>query len=148
MLKEKMFIVVLKQVPLSETHTDIESLVLNALKAIEIGSFERSKVFKLYFGTSKHLKDFLAVSVRIGYEKLPAEKFKFLPKRCYSCHGVGHLVANCVLIPICGRCGASEHTSTKDNYVSKLCYFFYNVICALKIRSASYAKRMTKHTTT
>lgn len=129
MLKEKMFIAVLKKVPPSMTQTDIESLVPCALKAIEIGSFERSKVFKLYFGTSKDLEDFLAVSVRIGYEKLPAEEFKFLPKRCYSCHRVGHLATNCVLTPICGRCGASDHTSTKDNLCTK---DMYCIICKKK----------------
>ena len=80
MLKEKMFIAVLKQVPPSMTHTDIESLDPSTLKTIEIGSFERSKVFKLYFRTSKDLEDFLAVSVWISYEKLPAEEFKFHQK--------------------------------------------------------------------
>ena len=119
MLKEKMFIAFLKQVSPSMTHTDIESLVPSALEAIEIGTFECSKVFKLYFGTSKDLEDFLAVSVQIGYVKPPAEELKFLPKRCYSCHRVGHLATNCILTLICGRCGAPDHTSTKDNMCTK-----------------------------
>ena len=80
MLKEKMFIAVLKQVPPSMTHTDIESLVPSALKAIEIDSFEHSKVFKLYFGTSKDLKDFLAVSVQISCEKLLLKNPNFSQK--------------------------------------------------------------------
>nr|CAG4635257.1 EOG090X0064 [Artemia franciscana] len=82
MLKENLFVAILKQVPPNLTQTDVESLVLNASRAIEIGNFERSKVFKLYCRTRKDLEDFLAVSVRVGYEKLAAKEFKFLQKRC------------------------------------------------------------------
>ena len=62
MLQEKMFIAVLKQVSPNMTHTDVESLVPSASKAIEIGNFKnlaieigQSKVFKLYSGTRKDI---------------------------------------------------------------------------------------------
>ena len=86
MLKEKVFIVVLKKVLPNMANTDVGFLGPSASRVNEIGNFERSKVFKLYFGTRKDLEDFLAVSVWFGYEKLPTEEFKFLPKRCFSCH--------------------------------------------------------------
>ena len=119
MLKEKLFIAILRRVPPSMTHTDVETVVPSASKAIEIGNFERSKVFKLHFETRKDLEDFLAVSVRVVYEKLPAEEFKFLLKRCFSCHAVGHIADDCVLTPICCRCGAPDDTCTKDNRCTK-----------------------------
>ena len=65
---------------------------------------------------------------------LPAEEVKFLPKRCFFCHGVGHNVTDCGLTSICGRCSASDHSSTK-------------VIGARKICSAFCAKSKVMHTT-
>ena len=114
-LKERLFIGVLKRVPNSMSHTDVETIVPNAVKAVEIGKYEHSKVFKVYFESRKNLDRFLADSVRVGYEKLPAEEFNFLPKRCYSCHGLGHVAADCAASPICGRCGGTDHVSSKDN---------------------------------
>ena len=72
MLKENLFTPVLKQVPPNMTHTDLEPLFPSASRAIEIGNVERSKVFKLYFWTRKDLKNFIVISVRVVYEKLPA----------------------------------------------------------------------------
>ena len=122
MLKEKLFVAILKQVYPNMTCTDVESLVPRASRTIEISNFEHSKVFKLYFGTREDLEDFLVVSVWVGFEKLPAEDFKFLPKSLFSCYEVGHIVANCVLVPIFGYCIASDHTSTKDNKCTKDMY--------------------------
>ena len=115
MLKKNLFIAVLKEVPPNMTHTDVESLFPSTSRAIEIGNFECSRVFKLYFGTRKDLGDFLVVSVCVGCEKLLEEEFTFIPKRCFSCCGLGHITANCILMPICAHCSASDHISRKDN---------------------------------
>jgi hypothetical protein len=96
------------------TEQDIKRLVPNATKVAEIGSYERAKVFKMYFDSKNDVDQFFSDSIRIGYEKLPAQQFKFMPKRCYSCHCVGHIAAYCSQSRRCGRCGAEDHNSSKD----------------------------------
>ena len=113
-LKVRLFIAVLMRAPTSITEQDIKRLVPNATKVAEIGSYERAKVFKMYFDSKNYVVQFLSDSIRIGYEKLPAQQFKFMPKRCYSCHCVGHIAADCSQSRRCGRCGAEDHNSSKD----------------------------------
>jgi hypothetical protein len=103
---------VLKRVPEDFDEQSLKPLIPNAVKILQCGT---SRVFKVNVESRTELEFFLRNSVKIHYEKLPAQPFVFLPKRCYKCHLVGHLAAECTNQPKCSKCGSTDHTSDRLN---------------------------------
>ena len=110
-VREPLHIAVLRNVPEDINCEGLKNLIPNSTKTEQCG---KSRSFKVYFDTISELQQFLSVSVIIGYERLPADPFKFLPRRCYNCHKIGHLASQCTAEPLCSRCASNEHRSTRD----------------------------------
>ena len=106
------YIGVLKRVPEDLNEQSLHELIPRATKVMQCGS---SRAFKVYFESRHELEIFVRNSIKVHYEKLPAEVFVFTPRRCYSCHTVGHLASECTNQPKCSRCGSVEHTSDRLN---------------------------------
>ena len=115
-VKSPLFIGILKGVPIEYDENQVKSLVPSCVKVSQGG---KSRVFKVYFESKQNLDQFLKVSVKVGYEKLSAQAFVYLPKRCFSCHKTGHLASQCSNRTLCSRCGSCDHTSNSASPCSK-----------------------------
>ena len=115
-VKEPLFVAILKQVPGDLNDTTLKDLIP---KCSKIGQCGKSRAFKVYFQTRADQDQFLRDSLKIGYERLPVQEFFFMPRRCFNCHVIGHVAANCLNSAICSKCGASDHKSSSDSPCKK-----------------------------
>ena len=118
-LKEPAFLAAIKRVPEDLDEQSLKQLIPKCNKTLQCG---KSRTFKVYFPTRNDLDTFLKVSVKIGYERLPVEEFVFLPRRCFNCHAIGHLAADCKNGSLCSKCGSADHKSTSDTPCQKAAF--------------------------
>ena len=116
-LKESAYIGVVKRVLEDIDHSKLKELIPKCTKVTQCG---KSRTYKVYFQTRSDLEVFLENLVRIGYERLQAQEFVFLPRRCFNCHRIGHIASNCENPSTCSKCGSHEHISTREAPCSKL----------------------------
>jgi hypothetical protein len=118
-IKSPNYIRVVKQVPSDVSADELTALIPRATKSEQLGS---SRYFKVFFSCRSGLDKYHKDSVKIYYEKMPTEEFRFLPRRCYSCHNQGHLAAECTNSPLCSRCGVLTTSPKRTNAEKYSCY--------------------------
>jgi len=115
-VKSPAFIAIVKSVPLEIDEAELMIRILNCSKVVQYG---RSRACKAYFEQQLHLPTFLSESIKIGYKRLPAQQFIFIPKKGFNCQQSGHKAAECKNVTLCSRCGSAEHISSRENPRSK-----------------------------
>lgn len=111
-LVNSQFIGIVKRLPSNVTEDLLKNLSKDCEKAIKCGN---SQAFKMYYPSKSALSAALTNPIKIGFELFRLEEFCFLPRRCYRCHHVGHIAADCKEAETCSRCGETGHTSSPEN---------------------------------
>lgn len=110
-VKVPQFVGIMKRVPSSVSESEL-CQIAGCDKVAQCGS---TRAFKLFYASRQTLENAIANPLKICLELFRIEEFRFLPRRCFKCHAVGHLAADCSQPERCSRCGGDGHSSSKDN---------------------------------
>ena len=103
------FVGIVKRIPSSLDENEL-SRVAGCEKAVQCGD---TRAFKLYYPSRADLENAIANPLKICLELFRVEEFRFLPRRCFKCHSVGHIAANCNQQEKCSHCGGTDHMSSR-----------------------------------
>ena len=110
-VKSKRFLGVLRFVPNDFKAEDVAKLIPSCEKAEQIS---QSRTFRLYFPSKEALEANMKEPLKIGFECFRIDVFQTLPRRCFKCHHVGHLAAECHNAKFCSQCTGSDHKNIKE----------------------------------
>ena len=110
-VKSNRFSGIVRFVPEEFEVSDVTNLIPTCEKAEQFG---KSRTFRLYFPSKDALEASMKDPPKIGFERLRVDEFHFLPRRCYKCHLIGHIAANCPNAEICSQCASNYRKSTKE----------------------------------
>ena len=86
-------------------------LIPSCEKAEQIG---QSRTFRLYFPSKEALGANMKEPLKIGFERFRIDVFQTLHCRCFKCHHVGYLAAECHNAKFCSQCTGSDHKNIKE----------------------------------